>query len=119
MFAGQDISFGQALGIAGTGFLVVLLELAFIAVMVLLLSKAVRFFENRLTKSRPAAQIPDLQPAGLPSNMSQGTLMLENVDEPTAAVIMAVVSHQSGIPLNRLEFVSIREVESTKAGELQ
>ena len=32
-------------------------------------------------------------------------------DDKTAAVIMALVSHKSGIPLNRLSFKSIRLME--------
>ena len=39
-----------------------------------------------------------------------GTLRLENVDEPTAAMIMAIVSHESGCPLSELKFRSIKLV---------
>ena len=39
---------------------------------------------------------------------SSGTLRLTNVDEPTAAMIMAIVSDESGIPLSMLCFKSIR-----------
>ncbi len=42
---------------------------------------------------------------------SSGTLRLKNVDEPTAAMIMAIVSDESGIPLSELCFKSIRLVE--------
>lgn len=45
----------------------------------------------------------------LPGTQSQGTLELDGVDEPTAAVIMAIVSDESGIPLNRLLFKSIKK----------
>lgn len=41
---------------------------------------------------------------------SSGTLVLKNVDEPTAAMIMAIVSDESGIPLSELCFKSIRLV---------
>ncbi|MFV0400876.1 MAG: OadG family protein [Oscillospiraceae bacterium] len=40
-----------------------------------------------------------------------GTLTLRNVDEPTAAMVMAIVSDQSGIPLSQLEFKAIRKLE--------
>lgn len=39
---------------------------------------------------------------------SSGTLKLKDVDEPTAAMIMAIVSDESGIPLSKLCFKSIR-----------
>ena len=47
----------------------------------------------------PAA--PSVQPA-------QSGVELVGVDEPTAAVIMAIVSHRSGISLDRLAFKSIK-----------
>ena len=45
------------------------------------------------------------------AGVSQGTIDLVNVDEKTAAIIMAIVSDKSGIPLNRLSFKSIKLVE--------
>jgi Na+-transporting methylmalonyl-CoA/oxaloacetate decarboxylase gamma subunit len=41
---------------------------------------------------------------------SAGELRLNNVDEKTAAMIMAIVSHESKIPLNELVFKSISVV---------
>lgn len=40
--------------------------------------------------------------------LSAGVLKLQNVDEPTAAMIMAIVSDESGIPLEELCFKSIK-----------
>ncbi len=40
-----------------------------------------------------------------------GDLKLNNVEEKTAAMIMAIVSHESKIPLNELVFKSISAVE--------
>ena len=37
--------------------------------------------------------------------------MLNGIDEETAAAIMAIVSHESGIPLEKLEFKSIKEID--------
>ena len=41
-------------------------------------------------------------------DFSSGTLRLKDVDEPTAAMIMAIVSDESGIPLSELCFKSIK-----------
>ncbi len=38
-------------------------------------------------------------------------LKLQNVDEPTAAIIMAIVSDESGIPLDELNFKSIKKIK--------
>lgn len=108
---------GQYLPIALIGICVVMLELVLVACMILLLSKVVRSIEGR-KKAAPeqVAAVPSAvacAPAGvpLPDGQSAGTLDLVDVDEPTAAVIMAIVSDQSGIPLNRLNFKSIKRVE--------
>jgi hypothetical protein len=57
-----------------------------------------------------------MQPAAVPQNMegpdlSTGKLKLKGVDEKTAAMIMAIVSHESSIPLSELRFKSIRALE--------
>lgn len=59
---------------------------------------------------------PAAKPAGvpMPAGMTQGELDLVNTDEKTAAVIMAIVSDKSGIPLNRLAFKSIKLMEDNK-----
>lgn len=44
-------------------------------------------------------------------NFSAGMLKLINVDEPTAAIIMAIVSDESGIPLAELYFKSIKLIK--------
>ncbi|MBP3937863.1 MAG: hypothetical protein IK955_00515 [Clostridia bacterium] len=53
--------------------------------------------------------IPSAIPAGPAA--SSGDLELVGTDEKTAAVIMAIVSDKSGIPLNRLQFKSIALME--------
>lgn len=48
--------------------------------------------------------------AAAPPAFIQGELKLIDVDEKTAAAIMAIVSHESGIPLYELRFNSIKLV---------
>ncbi len=109
----------ETLMTAIVGILTVLLILAVIDVLIMLVSKAVRAIEKRLsgknTSVSPETKANDT-PKGTPlaENMSEGDLVLVGVDEPTAAVIMALVSFQSGIPLNRLCFKSIRLMEDEK-----
>lgn len=64
----------------------------------------------------PAAPAPAAKSAGvpMPAGMTQGELELIDTDEKTAAVIMAIVSDKSGIPLNRLAFKSIKLMEDNK-----
>ena len=57
----------------------------------------------------PEKKAPNGSP--LPETQSVGSLDLYKTDEKTAAVIMAIVSEESGIPLNRLQFNSIKLIE--------
>ena len=50
----------------------------------------------------------------LPANQSIGDLTLINTTEEEAAVIMAITSSKSGIPLNRLKFNTIKLMEDNK-----
>ena len=54
---------------------------------------------------------PTVKAAPAAEGVSSGELELVETDEKTAAVIMALVSYKSGIPLNRLSFKSIRLME--------
>lgn len=107
---------GEALMTAVVGICTVILILAIIALLIMLVSKIIRTIESRTGEKSPAAPLAAAADASvpLPDTESQGELVLENVDEPTAAVIMAIVSNKSGIPLNRLCFKSIKLLEDDK-----
>lgn len=118
----RDIPIGEAVNVSVTGIVVVMLVLALLAVLVLLLSKGIRAVEGAAKKrsgkkadseSAEAKTAEPSKPVGtaLPESASAGDLDLYNVDEKTAAVIMAIVSNESGIPLNRLLFKSIKAIE--------
>lgn len=116
---GKDITLGEAVNISITGFVVVLLILALLAVLVLLLSKGIRLVESGTGKQKSAKEqqpqsvdnTPTIAASPLPENADAGSLDVYDVDEKTAAVIMAIVSNESGIPLNRLLFKSIKRIE--------
>ena len=90
---------GSMLIVALVGILIVLVELGILAVLIQGISKIVRALEGAVSKKSAAPAAPS---AGV---------QLVGVDEPTAAVIMAIVSNESGIPLNRLSFKSIKITE--------
>ena len=107
-----------ALQVSLFGILMVFLLLIILAVLIMIISRVVRLGENIAAKkgkknadSDAPAPVQQSAAAGtpLPGTQSQGTLELDGVDEPTAAVIMAIVSDESGIPLNRLLFKSIKK----------
>ena len=117
MFANLKMPLSDALATSVIGITTVICILAVIAVLIILVSKVIRAIEAVATKkapATPAATAPAASaPVGvpMPAGMNQGELELVNTDEKTAAVIMAIVSDKSGIPLNRLSFKSIKLLE--------
>lgn len=59
----------------------------------------------------PATATPVSAPEDAGEEFSSGSLKLKGCDEKTAAMIMAIVSDNTGIPLNELIFKSITLVE--------
>lgn len=119
----QTISMGEALSVSVTGIIVVMIILALLAIIVVLLSKAIRAVESKTRKkaANPTdekvlspinkEQKKDNNLKAIPDTQSAGSLDLYKTDEKTAAIIMAIVSNESGIPLNRLQFNSIKLIE--------
>ena len=123
MFADKiTLTMSETMLVAVAGILVVMAELALITVLILGISKIMRSIEGKLTSSddeTPAATVTPVVspspvapavPAAPAAYIPAGSIQLIDVDEPTAAVVMALVSHQSGIPLERLAFKSIRGI---------
>ena len=120
MFANLKMPLTDAIATSVIGIVTVILILAIISLLIILVSKVIRAVEGAASKKAPAAPVAAAAtataPAGvpMPAGMNQGELELINTDEKTAAVIMAIVSDKSGIPLNRLSFKSIKLVEDEK-----
>lgn len=112
----------QSLVVAGTGMVVVFAELILLAVIIMLLSKIIRALTKNKSKAQPiiaaaaAAVSPAATMAPLPDTQSAGRLDLHDVDDKTAAMLMAIVSHEAGIPLNELRFLSIRALDDLQEG---
>lgn len=88
------------------GVFIVLLSLCFII-------KLFSFVLGSISKKKIPDPVPQPmhleQPApSVRDGVSSGNLKLMGVDEPTAAMIMAIVSDESGIPLSELCFKSIK-----------
>ena len=101
----EAMDFGKAALVAVVGFITVIVILAIIALFI----KAIAAIFDKTSKAAkaPAAPTP-AAPAAPVAQPAQSGVELIGVDEPTAAVIMAIVSHQSGISLDRLAFKSIK-----------
>lgn len=100
------MDFGKAALVAVVGFVTVIVVLAVIALFIKAI--AAIFDKTSKTAKAPAASPVPAAPAAPTAQPAQAGVELVGVDEPTAAVIMAIVSHQSGISLDRLAFKSIK-----------
>ena len=91
--------------------------LAVIFVIALIYTVYAKIRDSKAEKAASSApaeekkQAPAAAPVAAAEGVSSGELDLVDTDEKTAAVIMALVSYKSGIPLNRLSFKSIRLME--------
>ena len=119
LYGDTPMTFTRALLIAAVGFLLVFAVLGVIALFVKLMGRAFDAAAKKKAAAPPAAppvkaplKAPEVPaPQALPENESAGQLVLTDVTEEEAALIMAIVSHNSGVPLNRLQFNSIRLLE--------
>lgn len=98
--------------VAILGIIIVLVELGILAILIQGISKIVRALEGIATGKKEQSAAPvTAAPAAAPAVQSASSVELVGVDEPTAAVIMAIISNESGIPLEQLNFKSIKITE--------
>ena len=108
----DPISVLDALMIALSGIVIVFLMLALLWGVIAVISRVMGVLEKHtahpasVSAAAPAAAAPAAAPA--PAPVPQ--VKLEGVSEVEAACVMAIVSHETGIPLDQLVFKSIKSV---------
>lgn len=108
----DPISVLDALMIALSGIVIVFLMLALLWGVIAVISRVMGVLEKHtahpasVSVAAPAAAAPAAAPA--PAPVPQ--VKLEGVSEVEAACVMAIVSHETGIPLDQLVFKSIKAV---------
>lgn len=117
------MTISKALLVALVGFSTVVLVLAVIALFIKFIAFIFSVVEKKSASKKVSAVVSSVESnvaetkkvsVALPDNESQGNLELIGVDEATAAMLMALVSYKTDIPLNRLAFRSIKLVEEEK-----
>lgn len=107
-------SFGKAVGVAlftwAVVFAVLFIIFAIIRIFGAVVSSLSKEKEQAPTANPSGAVVAPAEDPG--EEFSSGSLKLKNCDEKTAAMIMAIVSDNTGIPLNELIFKSISLVEN-------
>ena len=112
----EKIAISDGLLYALLGFGIVLLVLVVLMGFIYLLSYVSRKTDGLFKKKSheevaPVAAAPALAPG------SSGNVKLNNVDDRTAAMVMAIVADEMQTPLNELRFISIKEIQDADGGE--
>ena len=109
--SGDAISIVAAFRTAVLGYVIVF---AGMILLILVIMGVSRIMQSK----QPAKSKNDVVPvevkaaAPIPAPGTAGEIKLNNVSERDAAMIMAIVAHQLGKPLNELRFISIKEIDS-------
>ncbi len=120
MDAAQPFGFGSALGISVLGFCIVFFVLIVLMVVINILRSLMESVDNKKTAAAataanaaamaaPVGPSVSVNPNMVPATGSLGEIKLHNVDDTTAAMLMAIVADELKAPLNELRFISIRE----------
>ena len=107
---------GEAVAVSLIGISTVMIILAVIAMLIILVSKAIRSVEASFASKNAAQPAQSAAPVAAVA-AEEPEVELIDTDEKSAAVIMAIVSQRSGIPLERLRFRSIKYIGEDGKGE--
>jgi Na+-transporting methylmalonyl-CoA/oxaloacetate decarboxylase gamma subunit len=114
----EVLNFSESIIVSLVGFTIVFFVLIALMFMILVMRAVVGSFEKIGAKSAsqdsvtgaPAGATPSgTAPKLVPAKGSVGEIKLNNVDEKTAALVMAIVASEMKAPLNELRFLSIKE----------
>ena len=104
----DPISVLDALMIALSGIVIVFLMLALLWGVIAVISRVMGALEKHTAHPASVSAAAAAAPAAAPAPAPQ--VKLEGVSEVEAACVMAIVSHETGIPLDQLVFKSIKAV---------
>lgn len=109
----SNIGLGEAFGYSILGMAIVFAVLIVLMLVIKVMEKFTAREQSAETPAPVTAAAAPIPAEALPAKPAPGTageLMLYNVDERDAAMLMAIVADSLGKPLNELRFISIREV---------
>jgi Na+-transporting methylmalonyl-CoA/oxaloacetate decarboxylase gamma subunit len=112
----NDITIVETLAVVVLGMATVFAVLLLLWVCIAIESKVVAAMQEKQAAAEPApAATPAAPaPAATPAPLAKGScgpVMLHDVPDRTAAMVMAIVADELKTPLNELRFISIKEVK--------
>lgn len=106
----DPLSLLDSLVVSVSGFFIVFLMLAVLWGIILIVSRVVGGLERRPAPVGPKPVQPSAAAPRPVAAPAAPQVVLEGIDETQAACVMAIVSHETGIPLDQLVFKSIKAV---------
>lgn len=107
----QTLTLGQGVLISIYGFITVFIMLTLLMFIIQVLSKIVVEIETKNESKPQTSNIDSVEHIESEPKEFAGEIKLIDVDEKTAACIMAIISDETKIPLDQLIFKSIRAIE--------
>lgn len=112
----EHIGVGTAGLVALLGYIVVFIGLIALMVVIMIVGKIMVGKQAKAAAPAPAAApaaapAPAAKPAAPEAPGTAGDVKLYGTPDRDAAIIMAIVAHKTGKPLNTLRFKSIKEVQ--------
>jgi Na+-transporting methylmalonyl-CoA/oxaloacetate decarboxylase gamma subunit len=107
----MELTVFQGVQIAVYGFLTVFLMLSVLMCVIMVVNKIVQITIEKQEKKPTTSVVENVEPVVPQPAVFTGEIKLYDVDEKTAACLMAIISDETNIPLDRLIFKSIRAVE--------
>lgn len=114
----NDITVLETVGVVVMGMAVVFAVLILLWILIVIESKIIAGMEAKkkaaAEASAPAATPAPAAPVAAPAPVAKGScgpVMLHDVPDRTAAMVMAIVADELKTPLNELRFLSIKEVK--------
>ena len=101
----------QGVQVAIYGFVTVFLLLSLLMLIVMVINKFVTSLIEKHEKRPTTTTVDNVEPVVPKPEVFTGEIKLYDVDEKTAACLMAIISDETKIPLDHLIFKSIRAVE--------
>lgn len=105
-----EVSIGTAGLIVVLGMAVVFFGLILLMLVTKISGRIMSSKAEKTAAAQPAAPVP-AKAASKPAPGAAGELKIYDVPPKTAAMLMAIVAHKTGKPVNELRFISIREVK--------
>ncbi|MBQ8178250.1 MAG: OadG family protein [Clostridia bacterium] len=122
----EKVTIGESFALAGVSMSIIMAVLACIMLLIYLMSAVFKFMEKRNPEfkakmdaffSKKSEKTEEIAPAAeenkeyVTARGSCGNIVLNNVTEREAAMIMAIVADKMQTPLNELRFKSIKKID--------